>query len=192
MSVIDTLITDRTAEDVTAVKAFNLAGLSGMTAEEKIAYLAGMKGAYNASDLNRVEEASRYMSELLRDMYDGLQSYAESLGVAPQAFFDPYDPDDYEITAKTDWTTTDYISAADSARYLANVVLLTSAVANDYPLLPSSLARLDYEKANNIERSLVLLYNNLVELEARLREEILNASLAWYYSGDVYAGEVEA
>ncbi|MBQ6756516.1 MAG: hypothetical protein IJP43_06195 [Oscillospiraceae bacterium] len=192
MSVIDTLITNRTAEDVTAVKALNVIGLSGMTAEQKIAYLAGMKGAYNASDLNRVEEASLYMSELLRDVYEGLQSYAASLGVAPQAFFDPYDPDDYAITVKTDWTTADYISAADSARYLANVVLLTSAVLGDYPALPSSLARLDYIKANNIERSLVLLRDNLLELETRLRAEIYNASRAWYYSGDVYAGEVEA
>lgn len=57
MSVIDTLITDRTAEDVTALLALLSAGTN--PPEDH-------KGSYNASDLNRVGEAVAYLQDRLR------------------------------------------------------------------------------------------------------------------------------
>lgn len=54
MSIIDTLITDRTQSDVTRWRTLRDKGWAGMTADEKAEWSAGMKGAYNATDLNRV------------------------------------------------------------------------------------------------------------------------------------------
>ena len=55
---LDNLIFDRTAADVQRVKTLT-GKLSAGTAteEEKAEWLAGMKGAYNAADLNRVGAA---------------------------------------------------------------------------------------------------------------------------------------
>lgn len=55
MSVIDTLITDRTQADVEALKALLASGRNP----------ADHKGGYNASDLNRVGEAVNYLWERL-------------------------------------------------------------------------------------------------------------------------------
>lgn len=67
MSIIDTLITDRTQSDITRWRALHDKGWAGMTADEKAEWSAGMKGAYNATDLNRVNEALIY----LRDLFGG-------------------------------------------------------------------------------------------------------------------------
>lgn len=45
MSVIDTLVTDRTAADVTRWRVLREKGLAGMTTDELTEWLAGMKGA---------------------------------------------------------------------------------------------------------------------------------------------------
>ena len=57
MSIIDTLITNRTQSDVTRWRTLHDKGWGGMTAGEKTEWFAGVKGAYNAADLNRVGEA---------------------------------------------------------------------------------------------------------------------------------------
>lgn len=46
-TIIDTLITDRTAADVACVNELAAKGYAGMTAAELAEWLAGMKGAYN-------------------------------------------------------------------------------------------------------------------------------------------------
>ena len=63
---LDNLIYDRTAADVQRVKTLT-GKLSAGTAteEEKAEWLAGMKGAYNAADLNRVGAAAVYLTERL-------------------------------------------------------------------------------------------------------------------------------
>lgn len=66
MSIIDTLITDRTLADVERVKALRKKGFAAMTSEERSEFLAPMKGAYNATDLNRVQEAMEYLAERFR------------------------------------------------------------------------------------------------------------------------------
>ena len=59
--IIDELIFDRTADDVERVKVLKdqimSEGLDSLTPSEKAEYLAGMKGAYNATDMNRVGTA---------------------------------------------------------------------------------------------------------------------------------------
>ena len=63
MSVIDTLVTDRTEADVSRYSELRDKGWAEMTTAEKAEWVAGMKGAYNASDLNRVASAMAYLSQ---------------------------------------------------------------------------------------------------------------------------------
>ena len=61
MSIIDNLVYDRTQADVDRVFTLKnkilTEGLSSLSAEEKAEYMAGMKGAYNYGDMNRVGQA---------------------------------------------------------------------------------------------------------------------------------------
>lgn len=68
MSVLDTLITDRTQADVTRWKTLHDKGWFRMSPEEKVEWSSGLKGTYNASDLNRVTAAMEYINNrLVRD-----------------------------------------------------------------------------------------------------------------------------
>ena len=65
MSIIDTLITDRTEADADRVLELSAKGWAGMTAAEREEFAAGMKGSYNATDLNRVNAAMEYLESRL-------------------------------------------------------------------------------------------------------------------------------
>ena len=90
------LITDRTAADVNRVKALAAKGWAGMTAAERTEWLGEMRGAYNASDLNRVGSAVDYVAKRLR-------SCGIFVSVAP----------------RMDWQETDIPTRAEMAAYLA-------------------------------------------------------------------------
>lgn len=81
------------------------------------------KGAYNYSDLNRVE---RTVSE-----------FSAQLGL--------------NLTTKTDWTMWDVPTHADMERYFNNVFVIRNAIASGNPL-PESINELTYSGANNIEK----------------------------------------
>ena len=57
------LITDRTQLDVDRVNVLAKKGWANMTAEERAEWDGGLKGAYNCTDLNRVQSAVRYLQE---------------------------------------------------------------------------------------------------------------------------------
>lgn len=202
MPVLPELIYDRTAQDV--LRRQYLAGLKYpysaseigadgfMTAEEKAEWDAGnLKGAYNVSDVNRVESAVDFLSEYLADVDTEIRTYADAQKVAWDIMFAvPYDPDDYTVTVKTDWSVDDIPLPSDMTRYLDNVALLITALEAAYPTLPTTMNSLTYDGANAIERALFLLYEALNELKAQIKTMIDNTALAWYYSGDIYAGEI--
>lgn len=83
------------------------------------------KGAYNYSDLNRVE---RCVAEI---------SGRNDLG----------------LITKTDWTAWDVPTEADMNRYLSNIVALRSRLTGEESTiaLPLTMSNLTYEYANNIE-----------------------------------------
>lgn len=132
-----TLITDRTAEDVANKTA---------------------KGFYNASDLNRVGAAVRYVAERF-----AAQGYAVT------------------VHPKTDRTENDIPTVSELETYRQNIATLRAllAVMPTTPEAPDSMAGLTYTEANNIERI-------LLDLDTLLT----NAALAWYQSGELFAGEV--
>lgn len=137
MSIIDTLITDRTQADVDARNG---------------------KGTYNASDLNRVAVAMIYVADRLR-----------------AAGYDPH------ISPKTDWKDDDWVDPATQAVYLGYLAELRSqfAMMQTTPPVPNDMEKLTYQEANDIEK--------ILEDIDRL---LTNASQAWFYSGDLFSGEV--
>ena len=75
-TVIDTLIYDRTQADVNRVFTLKnkilTEGLNALSAEEKAEYMAGMKGAYNYTDMNRVGQAVAYIANRMTSLHSAL------------------------------------------------------------------------------------------------------------------------
>ena len=102
------------------------------------------KGTYNASDLNRVGYAVRYLADLFT---------AEGYVV--------------NVSPKTDWTAADVVYPADAEAYLADIAELRRqlTVMKSTPKTPETLEKLRYTTANDIEQILVdldLLLRNAV------------------------------
>ena len=127
-----TLITDRKQSDVDRAKqliekAKNIENLSSSELEE---YLGGLKGCYNISDLNRVENAVQYISDLLN-----------SLGY------------ENEVNTKL-WEFGEMFTSEHVERYLQNIKNIRSAitVSSNVPEVPLSYK--PYINANKIEEIL--------------------------------------
>ena len=218
MSVLDTLITDRTEEQVNRMRQLLAKGWQAMTDEEKYEYLNGspsqlydsqnqrlndrngaavlafdgiIRGAYNYTDLNRVETAVAYVADELAGALDTLQAYATEIGISWDPVFGvPYDPDDYEdLTVKTDWAETDIPSATQMARYINNIKLIRDAIPDSSNAwIPDTMDGINYETANNIEQLLIDVDLALAAL-ILTQEGFMRSALAVYYSGEIYSGE---
>lgn len=129
------LITDRTKEDVEQIKRLMQIGFAAMTEEEQAQWLSGLKGAYNATDLNRVTEAMEYLAERLHQY-----GYSVELNIQP-----------------AEWTVSDIPISTQLNRYLSNVQTLRDAyyVLPTTPTVPPDMDRLTYQEANDIEQMLV-------------------------------------
>ena len=112
---------------------------------------------YNASDLNRVGDAVRYLAKRFTD-------YGYAVAVSPKA----------------DWSESDTPTASQMETYRLNIANLRAAIAimASTPETPETMRALDYVKANDIERIL-----------QDLDTLITNMEQAWFFSGDLYAGE---
>lgn len=131
-----TLITDRTAADVARVQTLAAKNYAAMTDAEKAEWDADMKGAYNASDLNRVTAA-------LEDLKSQLNGY----GYAVPGYY----------SLKTDWDEADEPTENEMAIYIGNVAAVRRvlAVLSTTPTTPASMANLTVDKANDIEKILL-------------------------------------
>lgn len=191
MSIIDTLITDRTQSDEERVEELAAKGYGAMTDAEKAEWDSEMNGAYDASDLNRVESAVAYLAELLVLLPSELKEYAASKGVAFDAFFDvPYDAAAYDLTTKTDWAELDSPTPEQMARYLENVKSLRRALDYATSDLPGSIDNLDIDGANAIEKALKGLDVAISAFAAKTKVNLDNTASVWIYSGEIYASEV--
>ena len=130
------LITDRTQADVDHLKILHSKGLAAMTEEEKAAWNSGtLKGAYNFSDLNRVESAVKTLASELSEL--GFPITLET---------------------KTDWSLSAIPSVQEMRRYLNNLVVLQNAVSvfqELTPTLPNDMQHLSFEDANRMEEMLM-------------------------------------
>lgn len=159
MSIIDTLITDRTQADVDALRALYARPPAAWTAEERDEFLRGdHKGAYNASDMNRVLDAMDELEAALTQC---------GLMVAQRPELDRFAagslPSEREFT-----------------RYLDNVAAFRAALPlpAETPGIPGAVRGLTVQQANDIEEILAAL--------ARRQEQIRHA---WLYCGEVFCGE---
>lgn len=128
------LITDRTQADVDYAARLNAAGWDGMTADERTQWNLGLKGTYNAADLNRVGNAVNYVA-------GRLEGAGYSVPVNP----------------KIDWLESDIPTYSDMEIYLNNVEIIrgTLTVPPATPEVPEDMETLTYEEANDIERILL-------------------------------------
>lgn len=130
------LITDRTQADVDYALQLDAAGWTGMTADQKSEWLAGLKGAYNATDLNRVGSAMNYVA-------GRLLGYGYQVNVSP----------------KIDWTDSDIPTQPEMEDYLGYVRAIRGAITvpADAPEVPDDMIGLTYIEANNIEEILLIV-----------------------------------
>ena len=160
MSIIDTLITDRTALDVArAVDLAQKISAGDATETEAAAFLAVMKGTYNYTDLNRVGQAVAYLRDRLRD------DAGTSARVAP----------------KTDWANGDIPPPEQAAQSISDVQNIRAAfiLPDNTPPAPDSLSGLTYSQANDIET----IFQNLDKTIESLKITLIT-------SGEVFSGEV--
>lgn len=141
---LDNLIFDRTQSDVDRVKQLTAALVAGTaTAAERAEFLAGMKGAYNAADLNRVGAAVEYLTGVLHEM----------------GYTVPTDP-------VMDWTETSIQNADQMAVYLDNIHQLRDCLPYVAPDAPDGMTGLTWQQANAIEEILYRLEIILQEIQA--------------------------
>lgn len=153
------LITDRTRQDALRVLSLAAKWSRGTISDSEILeWNMNMKGAYNASDLNRVGMAVNRITERLA-----------SAGIH------------ISTVGKSDWAEEDYNNAEALDYYLKDISLVRGAIAvmSSTPPVPVDLQGLTWWEANNIEKIL-----------EDVDYLITNMMQAWYYSGDLYAGEV--
>ena len=127
------LVTDRTQFDVDRVNALAKKGWAKMTASERDEWSAGLKGAYNATDLNRVQSAARYIK-------DRFETYGYNVSLSDQRT----------------WTQKDTPTMADLRKYLDDIASIRSVftLLKTTPAVPSSMDQFTYIKANAIEQIL--------------------------------------
>lgn len=155
--ILDQLITDRTQADVDRITALIKKGYSSWTEAELAEWNAGMKGAYNASDLNRVGQACAYLAQEAADMLTDVAAYLEAHGAATGDIFQPYTSADIQVEAKTDWTMADIPTPEQMETYRENIVNLRGLLEmpQDTPAVPATMARLTFSGANDIETILI-------------------------------------
>lgn len=131
---LEHLITDRAAQDVDRVKILAEKAWQDMTTEERTEWLSPLKGAYNYTDLNRVEEAVAYV--------------AERLGAYGYISYQPF---------VRQWSSEDIPNSTDLARYFGNVAMLRRAVSvwASTPAAPSGVDGFGANEANALEQILL-------------------------------------
>ena len=134
--MLENLITNRTPGDVDEVKELAEVIKAGTATEEQVRkYLEEInKGAYTYRDLNRVEEAVRYVAIRLNN-YGYLSS----------------------VPAIRTWSIGDKPSKSEWDTYFYNVSLLRRSIPvwESTPEAPASIVGFDTNKANALEQILV-------------------------------------
>lgn len=145
------------------------------------------------ADVQRVEYLSKKgwdnMTEAEREEWNGGQKGAYNaadlnrVGAAIQYVADRLTGcgELIEVSPKTDWSESDVPTPSQLAHYLADVTAIRVALSvfPTTPEAPPDMEGFTYDEANNIEQ--ILQDVDLL---------ITNMSLAWFYCGEVYSGEV--
>lgn len=159
--MFNSLITDRTILDFERWRTLRDKGIENMTDAEREEWAGDMKGAYNASDLNRVGAVLNALREKLKD--------AGYLG-------------GNEFAMRTDWAKGEIPTEAALSEYLGAVATVRGAVTQfpETPKTPENTGGLDFEGANNIERIALAVEDVIEKIKAAL-----------FYCNELFSGEVQ-
>lgn len=147
------LVTDRTQHHVDRLKKLQSIGWDNLSESQKTEYRGyAAKGAYNYTDMNRVESAVAEIAPMLgltlttRTKWDYWRNWH-------YGYY--YESQGYGITGWNVFPWEDELK-----RYLNNVKAIRDACPDDlgFPPLPYNMDRLTYESANNIEKVLEIAY----------------------------------
>lgn len=153
MSIINELVYDRTQADVDRVYTLKnkilTGGLTALSAEEKAEYLAGMKGAYNYTDFNRLGEAIVYLVERMKEL----------------------DIHDSSIVPKVDWAMGDTPTRSQVSNLLSCLTKLRAKLSlpENAPVVPNTLDNLVYQTANEMELLLWMIDQRITQTTAAFR-----------------------
>lgn len=123
-------VTDRTQSDVDRVKEITAKARTGTWTDiEQEEWFAGMKGALNYMDFNRIES--------------GIQELAAIVGAS--------------VSVKTDWTDSGYMKVPDANRWLSNINSIRAKCSGPFAIAdtPESMNKLDFSTMNQIEQILL-------------------------------------
>lgn len=121
-------------------------GFSSLTSKEQADWTAGLIGCLSYWDLNRIEQNTKYLSDLLN-------SYG-------------YNQD---LTCKMDWLMTDFPYAMEMERIRSNIKALTHSYHAQDANLPDSLEKPDHRVINNLESILKLMKEMVHRMELGFR-----------------------
>ena len=158
--MLSNLITDRTQADFERWRTLRDKGFEAMTEEERAEFARDMKGAYNASDLNRVGVALNYLK-------DRLTAAGYLLGT--------------EFEAREDWSINEIPTADQFTAYIKAVETIRAALARTAatPTTPADVGGLDIQAANDIEKI-------LLEVEGQINKMLS----ARYFLTEIFSGEL--
>ena len=196
MSIIDTLVYDRTQNDVDRVlfiyRKILTGGFESLSDAEKAEYMAAMKGAYNYEDMNRVGKAVSFIANRMTELPNILSAYRKQKDVADaDVYHVPYDPSTIVVDTKTNWAEIDTPSQEQSDEYLGNISVLRGALTlpKDAPSVPDSLINLNFTKANDIEYLLHMIDAALTGVEEDIKSKVDRTVSAFAYTGLFNCGE---
>lgn len=176
------LITDRTQADVTRAQELNKkihTAWDSMDASELAEWKAGLKGAYNYTDLNRVGQAVQEIADALIAMPTELEEYRKDKEVYyNEKYIVPYDPQKVSVSPKTNWLMTDAVTAPVMAAYLKDISNLRNIFPDGCPAVPGNMAQFTFSKANDIEKILQTVYNSAMAVKNGILSEMDKAALA--------------
>lgn len=186
------MITDRSASDVVAAKKLFAKGFENMTDDERKQFLSGLKGAYNYMDFNRVESAIDFLSNKISSSPSELFDLMSELVVENDEHFSlPYDAEKYAgMATKTNWSVGELIQSDELKRYISNILFILDCMHVDDSKIPRKVEGMDYNGANEIEKSLISLDDSLSKVIGQKKNLIESTSKAFFYSAELYGGEV--
>ena len=126
-------ITDRTTLDIDKLQEYDEIGYKNLTNDQKAEWLLGMKGALNASDLNRIESNQQFILNLLSAQY--------------------------ALTFKTNWLMTDFVEDSDENRILMNLKTLMQPFNFEEETKVTEKPLNYFEKINQIENIILQMYD---------------------------------
>ena len=155
-----TLVTDRTQADVNRVKQIAEKIKNGTASESELT-------EWNAASLKGSYNATdlNRVGAAIQYVADRLVEFGYAVSIDP----------------KLDWTSSDWPTPETTGTYLADLAELRSkfAMMQTTPTVPEDMEKLTYTEANNIEKI-------LEDIDLLLT----NTMQAWFYSGEVFSGEV--